>query len=135
MEKVRDFKDKMFTAYGLLYPKETHHYFKSPGVFVRALLTKIVTRDGRKLDMDTLIEVDPDYETIFEKMLINREHQSHTVGIPKMYIIADYRDYSKCTYGLNVLSEIAINEDPKNSPVMFEVTKSDILNPRYIYFD
>ena len=134
-QKVRDYKDKIFTGFGLLYPEKVHHYFKLPGKFVKSHPTNLITRDGRKLDMDLLFEVDPDGVSVFEKMMINFEQQSQTVGIPKTYILDDYAVYSKCVYGLNVISVVAISENPKFSASMFPITKSSIINPMYIHFE
>lgn len=109
-------------------------YFKLPGKFVRSYPTKIVKRDGSEREMDWLILVDPDGETIRERTLINVEFQTKRVDEKKIEAVADYRDYSKTYFGLPVLSVIVIFDYSEYGPSLkdHKTTASDILKPIYI---
>ena len=63
---------------------------------------------------------------------MNIEHQSSPVELDKIRTIADYKDYTKTTYGLPVLSVIIITVDSKSSIKEYYRAKTDILKPIYI---
>ena len=119
----------------IMQPEKLYHYLNLPGEFDRTYPNKLIRRDGSEREMDWLCLVKPDYEVLFEEILVNIEFQSKSVNLGKIRTIADYRDYAKTNYGLPVLSVIVINVDPRNSVKQFEKTSSDILKPLYIYID
>ncbi len=116
-------------------PKELHHYLKLPGEFVCNYPTRIIKRNGIEREMDWLMLVEPDYETIFERILINVEFQSSYVGKEKIKVIADYRDYTKTYYGLPVLTVIVITKGFESSEHQYCRVSSDILKPEYFHMD
>lgn len=116
-----------------IMPEKLHHYLKLPGRFVCNYPTWIVRRDGSQGEMDWLMLVEQDYETIFEKILINVEFQSSFVGKEKIKVIADYRDYSKTYYGFPVLTIIVITKGYELSEHEYSRVPSDIIRPCYIY--
>ncbi len=118
-----------------IMPEKLHHYLKLPGNFVRNYPTRLIRRNGSEREMDWLILVEPDNETLFEKILINVEFQSSYVGKDKIKTIADYRDYSKTYYGLPVLSVIVIMEGYELSEREYSRVSSDILKPTYIHME
>ena len=61
--------------------------------------------------MDWLMLVEPDNETLFEKILINVEFQSTRVTKDKIQTMFDYKDYSKIYYGLPVLTVVVITNE------------------------
>ena len=79
--------------------------------------------------------VEPDNKTLFEKILINVEFQSSSVGKEKIKIISEYRDYSKTYYGVPVLSVIVITDGFETSEKEYVRIYSDILRPMYINLD
>lgn len=50
-----------------ILPNKIHHYLKLPGKFVRNYSTRLIRRDGSEREMDWLMLVDPDNETLFGK--------------------------------------------------------------------
>ena len=115
-----------------IMPEKLHHYLKLPGNFVRNYSTRLIRRDGSERDMDWLMLVEQDNETLFEKILINVEFQSSYVDKDKIKTIADYRDYSKTYYGLPVLTVIVIMDGFELSELEYSRVPSDILKPAYI---
>ena len=124
--------DVSFKYFEATRPKILYNYFKLPGIFVRNYPTTIIRRDGSEREMDWLVLAKPDNKEIFEKMLVNIEHQSSPVDMEKIRAIADYKDYTKTTYGLPVLSVIIMTVDSKSSIKEYYQTKTDILKPIYI---
>lgn len=134
-ENIHHPNDRSFAFARLVFPPLLHKYLKLPGEYVESCPTTVITRDMRKLEMDWLMYVKADNETLFEDILINVEQQTKPVREEKIKDIVDYRDYSKTTYGLSVLNVVLVNEDPKYSIRRYEITESDIIEPKYIYFN
>lgn len=118
-----------------IMPKKLHHYLKLPGKFVCNYPTRLIRRDGSQREMDWLMLVEPDGEAIFEKILINVEFQSSSVGKEKIKVIADYRDYSKTYYGFPVLTIIVITRGYESSEREYSRVSSDIIRPEYIFLN
>lgn len=118
-----------------IMPEKLHSYFKLPCKFNRNYSTKIVRRDSSEGEMDWLMNVKPDNQNIFEKILINVEFQTGPVGKEKIKIIADYRDYAKTYYDLPVLSIIVLIEGYYSSEHEYARVESDIIRPVYIFMD
>lgn len=118
-----------------IMPEKLHHYFNLPGKFVRNYSRTLIRRDGSEREMDWLMLVEPDDEILFEKILINVEFQSSSVGKEKIKTIADYKDYSKTYYGLPVLTVIVIMDGYESSELEYSRVSSDILKPLYIHME
>ena len=135
-EKTIHHADDVTLAYLIdVMPKKLHKRLKLPGKFIKNYPTRIVRRDGSEAEMDWLMQVDPDGETLFEKILINVEFQSGKVDKIKIKIIADYKDYSKTYYGMPVLTIIVITNGYEQSELEYSRAETDILRPHYIYMD
>ena len=112
-------------------PEKLHHYLGLPGKFVCNYPTRVIKRDGSEREMDWLIFAREDNAIIFEKILINVEFQSSYVGLKKIKVIAEYRDYSKTYYDFPVLSVIVITEGFDSSVLEYSRVSSDIIKPVY----
>lgn len=133
-ENIRHPNDRSFTFARLIFPALLHKYLELPGDYIESCQTTIITRDMRKLEMDWLLYVKADDKDLSENILINVEQQTNPVRADKIRDIADYRDHAKTLYELPVLSVILTNENPKYSIKEYEITESDIIKPKYIYF-
>ena len=79
--------------------------------------------------------VEPDNETLFEKILINVEFQSTRVTKDKIQTMFDYKDYSKIYYGLPVLTVVVITNEYEYSEKEYYKVVSDIFKPVYIHMN
>ncbi|WP_458405082.1 hypothetical protein [Methanobrevibacter sp.] len=113
--------------------EKLHHALGLPGKFVKNYPTRIIKRDGSEREMDWLMLVEPDNETLFEKILINVEFQSSKVDKAKIESLVDYKDYSKTYYGLPVLSVVVITDGYESSEKEYCLVASDIFKPFYIH--
>ena len=113
-------------------PEKLHDYLHLPGKFVKNYPTRIIRRDGSQREMDWLMLVEPDYKTLFEKILINVEFQSSPVTEDKIKVLMDYKDYAKTYYGLPVLTVVVITKGYDLSVIEYSKVSSDILRPEYI---
>ena len=115
-----------------IMPEKLHDYLGLPGKFLKNYPTRIILRDGSQREMDWLMLVEPDNETLFEKILINVEFQSSAVTEDKIKALMDYKDYAKTYYGLPVLTVVVITKGYDSSVMEYSKVSSDILRPEYI---
>ena len=115
--------------------EKLHHRLNLPGRFVKNYPRRIIRRDGSEREMDWLMLVEPDNETLFEKILINVEFQSTRVTKDKIQTMFDYKDYSKIYYGLPVLTVVVITNEYEYSEKEYYKVVSDIFKPVYIHMN
>lgn len=109
------------------FPKELHEELKVPGVFVRKTDVKVLLNY-----MDASYIVDPDFEIIFERVIVNMEHQSTPVGKPKIYIMTDYEIKNINSENLPNLSVVASHLQIESHEQSISRTSSHILKPYYL---
>ena len=114
------------------FPKELHEELRVPGTFVRKTDVKVKLEDGRELEMDASYIVDPDNKIIFERMVVNLEHQSYRVGKSKIRIMTLYEQKNIHEENLPNLSVVASHIPIESHEQYFERTPSHILKPYYL---
>ena len=112
-------------AFGVMYneyPKEFHEELNIPGIFKRKSNVKVRLKDGRRLEMDASYVVDPDFKVLFEPAVVDLEHQSTPVDMPKIKIIGDYNIQQIADERLPPLNVIASHLNEEKSIREFERT-------------
>ena len=104
------------------YPKEFHEELNIPGIFKRKSNVKVRLKDGRMLEMDASYVVDPDFKVLFEPAVVDLEHQSTPVDMPKIKIIGDYNIQQIADERLPPLNVIASHLNEEKSIREFERT-------------
>lgn len=115
-------------SFGILYneyPKELHENLKIPGIFKRKSNVKVRLKDGKIREMDASYIVDPDFKTLFEKAVVNLEHQTKPVDLHKIQVIGDYNIQQTADERLPTLNIIATNIPEKYSVKEFERTPTN----------
>lgn len=112
-------------AFGMLYheyPKELHEELKVPGIFKHKSNVKARLKNGRVLEMDASYVVDPDFKVLFEPAVVDLEHQSVPVDVPKIMIIGEYNIQQIADERLPPLNVIASRLSEEMSVKEFERT-------------
>ena len=112
-------------AFGVMYneyPKEFHEELNIPGIFKRKSNVKVRLKDGRRLEMDASYVVDPDLKVLFEPAVVDLEHQSTPVDMPKIKRIGDYNIQQIADERLPPLNVIASHLNEEKSIREFERT-------------
>ncbi|HAJ78012.1 MAG TPA: hypothetical protein DCO89_02995 [Clostridiales bacterium] len=72
------------------YPEQFIEVLKAPGKFVKKANTQVKLPDGKTGEMDCPYIADPDYKTLFERVIVIMEHQRLAVTLPKNIMISNY---------------------------------------------
>ena len=125
MARKRKLNNPYDFAFGVMYneyPKEFHEELNIPGIFKRKSNVKVRLKDGRRLEMDASYVVDPDLKVLFEPAVVDLEHQSTPVDMPKIKIIGDYNIQQIADERLPPLNVIASHLNEEKSIREFERT-------------
>ncbi len=125
MARKRKLNNPYDFAFGVMYneyPKEFHEELNIPGIFKRKSNVKVRLKDGRMLEMDASYVVDPDFKVLFEPAVVDLEHQSTPVDMPKIKIIGDYNIQQIADERLPPLNVIASHLNEEKSIREFERT-------------
>lgn len=125
MARKRKLNNLYDFAFGVMYneyPKEFHEELNIPGIFKRKSNVKVRLKDGRMLEMDASYVVDPDFKVLFEPAVVDLEHQSTPVDMPKIKIIGDYNIQQIADERLPPLNVIASHLNEEKSIREFERT-------------
>lgn len=125
MARKRKLNNPYDFAFGVMYneyPKEFHEELNIPGIFKRKSNVKVRLKDGRRLEMDASYVVDPDFKVLFEPAVVDLEHQSTPVDMPKIKIIGDYNIQQIADERLPPLNVIASHLNEEKSIREFERT-------------
>lgn len=101
-EAILHANDRSFTFASLIFPALLHKYLKLPGEYVKSCPTAVMTIDMRKMDMDWLMYVKADNETLFEDILIKLNSRLNLSEKKKLRILSTIGIIQKrpmgCTY-------------------------------------
>ena len=125
MARKRKLNNPYDFAFGVMYneyPKEFHEELNILGIFKRKSNVKVRLKDGRRLEMDASYVVDPDLKVLFEPAVVDLEHQSTPVDMPKIKIIGDYNIQQIADERLPPLNVIASHLNEEKSIREFERT-------------
>ena len=125
MARKRKLNNPYDFAFGVMYneyPKEFHKELNIPGIFKRKSNVKVRLKDGRMLEMDASYVVGPDFKVLFEPAVVDLEHQSTPVDMPKIKIIGDYNIQQIADERLPPLNVIASHLNEEKSIREFERT-------------
>lgn len=125
MARKRKLNNPYDFAFGVMYneyPKEFHEELNIPGIFKRKSNVKVRLKDGRMLEMDASYVVDSDFKVLFEPAVVDLEHQSTPVDMPKIKIIGDYNIQQIADERLPPLNVIASHLNEEKSIREFERT-------------
>lgn len=117
MNRMRRIAKPYDFAFGMMFnefPKELHEELKIPGIFKRKSNVKVRLKEGIIREMDASYVVDPDFKVLFEKAVVDLEHQSTPVDDDKIITIGDYNIQQIADERLPTLNVIASKLDEEN---------------------
>ena len=129
MKKKQKFhlNDKTLKYSSAVLSKLQHEYLGLPGTYETRYPNEVVLPNMESGRMDELYSVE-------EGILINLEEESDDITENTLLKFAKYRTFTDYIYGKYLYTAVISKKNPKNFPKEYELTKTNIIRPHYIYF-
>ncbi|MBE6495198.1 MAG: hypothetical protein E7Z78_02025 [Methanobrevibacter thaueri] len=125
--KIPHVNDRTLKYSSMALCRRQHEYLGLPGEYESRYPNEVVFPNMESGRVD-------EFYSIKEGILINLEEESGKVSDKTLKKISRYRTFGNFVYSKPVYTAIICHKDPKNFPKEYEITKTDILRPDYIYF-
>lgn len=125
--KIPHVNDRTLKYSSMALCRRQHEYLGLPGEYESRYPNEVVFPNMESGRVD-------EFYSIKEGILINLEEESGKVNDKTLKKISRYRTFGNFVYSKPVYTAIICHKDPKNFPKEYEITKTDILRPDYIYF-
>ena len=115
------------------FPKELHDNLGIPGAYNKKISNlNVYSEKGIIGEMDVSYIVNPDYETIFEPMIVNGEHQSTRVTEEKLNRMCQYSFQQIADVNLPQFTYVASHIKKEEHVQKYYCTPSYVLEPYFI---
>ena len=119
--------DITFKYQAMAFRKRQHEYLGLPGDYIRRYPNEIVLRNMEYGRMDELYLVTGD-------LLVNLEEESGHITEKTLKKFGKYKVFSSYIYSKYVFTAVICKKNPKNFPKEYKLSPTDIIRPKYIYF-
>ena len=126
-KEISHVNDRTMKFASMALRRRQHEYLGLPGEYEKRYPNEVVFPDRSSGRVDEL------YSTR-EGILINLEEESGEVNEKTLEKIAKYRTFASYVYSKYVYTAIICHKTPENYPKEYELTKTDVLKPHYIFF-
>ncbi len=128
MKKIYQIDDKTMKYIAIAETRRMHKYLKLPGEYISSYPNEVVLPNMESGRADA-------FYAVTGGLLINLEEESGEVNEKTLQKFSKYLKFGNFIHCLNVYTAVICKKNPKNFPKEYEISPTNILRPKYIYFE
>lgn len=127
-EEIYHLNDKTMKYIAMAQIRLLHKYLGLPGEYISSYPNEVVLPNMESGRADA-------FYAVSGNMLINLEEESSTINERTLQKFAKYMIFGNFIHHRMVYAAVISNKNPKNFPKEYKITPTNILKPKYIYFE